>query len=78
VSGSAAAGASPAGRMAGRPNEPGDGGRRGAAASAHERLGLLLGLAACWRLSDVPMTRLAVSELDAWFVGFGRMALAGW
>lgn len=47
-------------------------------ASAHERLGLLLGLAGVLAFSlTLPMTRLAVSELDAWFVGFGRMALAG-
>ncbi len=47
-------------------------------ASARERLGLLLGLAGVLAFSlTLPMTRLAVSELDAWFVGFGRMALAG-
>jgi drug/metabolite transporter (DMT)-like permease len=47
-------------------------------ASARERLGLLLGLAGVLAFSlTLPMTRLAVSELDAWFVGFGRIALAG-
>jgi drug/metabolite transporter (DMT)-like permease len=47
-------------------------------ASARERLGLLLGLVGVLAFSlTLPMTRLAVAELDAWFVGFGRMALAG-
>ena len=43
-----------------------------------ERLGLLLGLAGVIAFSlTLPMTRTAVSELDAWFVAFGRMAIAG-
>ncbi len=47
-------------------------------ARARERLGLLLGLAGVLAFSlTLPMTRLAVAELDAWFVAFGRMALAG-
>jgi drug/metabolite transporter (DMT)-like permease len=45
---------------------------------SRERLGLLLGLAGVLAFSlTLPMTRLAVAELDAWFVGFGRMAIAG-
>jgi drug/metabolite transporter (DMT)-like permease len=45
---------------------------------SRERLGLLLGLAGVLAFSlTLPMTRLAVAELDAWFVAFGRMALAG-
>jgi len=48
------------------------------AATSRERLGLLLGLIGVLAFSlTLPMTRLAVAELDAWFVGFGRMALAG-
>lgn len=48
------------------------------AATSRERLGLLLGLVGVLAFSlTLPMTRLAVAELDAWFVGFGRMALAG-
>jgi drug/metabolite transporter (DMT)-like permease len=48
------------------------------AAGSRERLGLLLGLVGVLAFSlTLPMTRLAVAELDAWFVGFGRMALAG-
>jgi drug/metabolite transporter (DMT)-like permease len=48
------------------------------AATARERLGLLLGLVGVLAFSlTLPMTRLAVAELDAWFVAFGRMALAG-
>jgi drug/metabolite transporter (DMT)-like permease len=48
------------------------------AATSHERLGMLLGLVGVLAFSlTLPMTRLAVAELDAWFVGFGRMALAG-
>ncbi|MBS1163685.1 MAG: EamA family transporter, partial [Burkholderiaceae bacterium] len=48
------------------------------AAASRERLGLLLGLVGVLAFSlTLPMTRLAVAELDAWFVGFGRMALAG-
>jgi drug/metabolite transporter (DMT)-like permease len=47
-------------------------------ASSRERRGLLLGLIGVLAFSlTLPMTRLAVAELDAWFVGFGRMALAG-
>ncbi len=47
-------------------------------AAPRERLGLLLGLVGVLAFSlTLPMTRLAVAELDAWFVGFGRMALAG-
>lgn len=43
-----------------------------------ERLGLLLGLGGVLAFSlTLPMTRLAVGELDAWFVAFGRMAIAG-
>ncbi|MCK7497687.1 MAG: hypothetical protein MZW92_48085 [Comamonadaceae bacterium] len=50
----------------------------GPAAGRRERLGLLLGLIGVLAFSlTLPMTRLAVAELDAWFVGFGRMALAG-
>ena len=48
------------------------------APASRERLGLLLGLVGVLAFSlTLPMTRLAVAELDAWFVGFGRMALAG-
>jgi len=48
------------------------------AATSRERLGLLLGLLGVLAFSlTLPMTRLAVGELDAWFVAFGRMALAG-
>ncbi len=47
-------------------------------AAARERLGLLLGLIGVLAFSlTLPMTRLAVAELDAGFVAFGRMALAG-
>jgi drug/metabolite transporter (DMT)-like permease len=47
-------------------------------APARERLGLLLGLGGVLAFSlTLPMTRLAVAELDAGFVAFGRMALAG-
>jgi drug/metabolite transporter (DMT)-like permease len=47
-------------------------------ATSRERLGLLLGLIGVLAFSlTLPMTRVAVAELDAWFVGFGRMALAG-
>ena len=43
-----------------------------------ERLGLLLGLTGVITFSlTLPMTRTAVAELDAWFVAFGRMAIAG-
>jgi drug/metabolite transporter (DMT)-like permease len=43
-----------------------------------ERAGLLLGLVGVIAFSlTLPMTRLAVAELDPWFVAFGRMALAG-
>lgn len=49
-----------------------------AVAPSRERLGLLLGLVGVLAFSlTLPMTRLAVAELDPWFVGFGRMALAG-
>lgn len=49
-----------------------------AGASSRERLGLALGLIGVLAFSlTLPMTRLAVAELDAWFVAFGRMALAG-
>ena len=45
---------------------------------ARERLGLLLGLLGVLAFSlSLPMTRLAVAELDASFVAFGRMAIAG-
>jgi len=48
------------------------------ASSSRERLGLLLGLIGVLAFSlTLPMTRLAVTQLDAWFVAFGRMALAG-
>lgn len=48
------------------------------AARSRERLGLLLGLGGVLAFSlTLPMTRLAVGELDAGFVAFGRMALAG-
>ncbi len=47
-------------------------------APSRERLGLMLGLAGVLAFSlTLPMTRLAVTELDAGFVAFGRMALAG-
>jgi len=47
-------------------------------AASRERLGLLLGLIGVLAFSlTLPMTRLAVAELDAGFVAFGRMALAG-
>jgi len=47
-------------------------------APSRERLGLLLGLGGVLAFSlTLPMTRLAVTELDAGFVAFGRMALAG-
>lgn len=47
-------------------------------AASRERLGLLLGLAGVLAFSlTLPMTRLAVAELDAGFVAFGRMAIAG-
>lgn len=46
--------------------------------ASRERLGLLLGLGGVLAFSlTLPMTRLAVAEIDAWFVAFGRMALAG-
>ena len=46
--------------------------------AARERLGLALGLIGVLAFSlTLPMTRLAVAELDAGFVAFGRMALAG-
>lgn len=42
------------------------------------RLGLLLGLVAVTIFgATVPATRLAVAELDPWFVTFGRAAVAG-
>jgi len=48
------------------------------AAASRERLGLLLGLVGVLAFSlTLPMTRLAVAELDAGFVAFGRMAIAG-
>jgi drug/metabolite transporter (DMT)-like permease len=48
------------------------------AVASRERLGLLLGLVGVLAFSlTLPMTRLAVGELDAGFVAFGRMALAG-
>jgi len=47
-------------------------------APSRERLGLLLGLGGVLAFSlTLPMTRLAVAELDAGFVAFGRMAMAG-
>jgi len=43
-----------------------------------ERLGMALGLLGVIAFSlTLPMTRTAVGELDAWFVGFGRMSIAG-
>jgi drug/metabolite transporter (DMT)-like permease len=52
--------------------------RAARSAAARERLGLLFGLLGVLAFSlTLPMTRLAVAELDAWLVGFGRMALAG-
>jgi drug/metabolite transporter (DMT)-like permease len=43
-----------------------------------ELIGLLLGLVGVLAFSlTLPMTRLAVVQLDAWFVAFGRMAIAG-
>ena len=48
------------------------------APASRERLGLLLGLVGVLAFSlTLPMTRLAVAELDAGFVAFGRMAIAG-
>lgn len=48
------------------------------AAAPRERAGLLLGLLGVLAFSlTLPMTRVAVAELDAAFVAFGRMALAG-
>jgi drug/metabolite transporter (DMT)-like permease len=47
-------------------------------APSRERLGFALGLIGVLAFSlTLPMTRLAVAELDAWFVAFGRMAVAG-
>ena len=50
-----------------------------AAASTHNaHAGLLLGLAGVLAFSlTLPMTRVAVAELDASLVAFGRMAIAG-
>jgi drug/metabolite transporter (DMT)-like permease len=43
-----------------------------------ERLGMLLGLIGVLAFSlTLPMTRAAVSQLDPWFVAFGRMSIAG-
>jgi drug/metabolite transporter (DMT)-like permease len=43
-----------------------------------EWLGLALGLLGVIAFSlTLPMTRTAVRELDPWFVGFGRMSIAG-
>jgi drug/metabolite transporter (DMT)-like permease len=43
-----------------------------------ELLGLALGLVGVIAFSlTLPMTRTAVRELDPWFVGFGRMSIAG-
>ena len=43
-----------------------------------ETAGLLLGLVGVLAFSlTLPMTRFAVAELDAWFLAFGRMAIAG-
>jgi drug/metabolite transporter (DMT)-like permease len=43
-----------------------------------ELLGLALGLLGVMAFSlTLPMTRTAVGELDPWFVGFGRMSVAG-
>jgi drug/metabolite transporter (DMT)-like permease len=42
------------------------------------RLGLVLGLLGVIAFSlTLPMTRLAVGQLDPWFVAFGRMSIAG-
>jgi drug/metabolite transporter (DMT)-like permease len=47
-------------------------------ASREETAGLLMGLAGVAIFSlTLPVTRVAVAELDASFVAFGRMALAG-
>lgn len=48
------------------------------ASTSNARAGLLLGLAGVLAFSlTLPMTRAAVAELDASFVAFGRMAIAG-
>lgn len=48
------------------------------ASTPNARAGLLLGLAGVLAFSlTLPMTRVAVAELDASFVAFGRMAIAG-
>jgi len=49
-----------------------------AASSRHARAGFLLGLLGVLAFSlTLPMTRVAVAELDASFVAFGRMSIAG-
>lgn len=51
---------------------------RASSAERRARRGLLLGLLGVLAFSlTLPMTRLAVAELDAWLVAFGRMAAAG-
>lgn len=49
-----------------------------ASSPRHARAGFLLGLLGVLAFSlTLPMTRLAVAELDATFVAFGRMSIAG-
>src|SRR4051794_4751967 len=50
----------------------------GESQSCERRLGLLLGFLGVAAFSpSLPVTRRAVQEIDATFVAFGRMALAG-
>lgn len=50
----------------------------GAGEEAHERIGIALGTLGVLAFSlTLPMTRLAVAQLDAAFVAFARMAVAG-
>ncbi|MDX6749851.1 DMT family transporter [Geminicoccaceae bacterium 1502E] len=50
--------------------------RAAALEAGRQRLGLLMGLAGVATFSlTLPATRLAVQELDVWFVAFGRMSL---
>lgn len=65
-------------RMAATSLEAPRGGMRRAGWRSPETLGLLLGLLGVLAFSlTLPMTRFAVSELDPWFLAFGRMSIAG-